>query len=432
MSSRSMQLMLSLLLVFAVTLPVTLPVARGESRQTGATDPAAPWVQRALEANPDLSAISLQVEALEAAAEGSRRWMDPMVSVEYSNVPWNTPTLGNSPMSGLQLRVQQNLPTPGINNAREAVARAQVDVQSASLAEARSRLAASVRIAYWRLANVRAQREVTVRHIALVEELQAAVEARYAAGYADQGALLRLRLLRDRLADGLDDYERDARVLTASLNAAMARAPDEAVETPPLDGALAPPEASPEALIEEALALRGELARHRAEAEVAREQAALATRQRFPEVSAWAGYRIRAGGLADGGTDFISLGIGVPLPFDYTGRWEAERRSAELRASAAELRYENVLNVLSADLTASLTTWTRASERATNYSDDLLPLGQSAVETTLASFQTGRADFESLYQAEVALLELERAILMARMETRIQAATVGALLGEVD
>lgn len=406
--------------------------ARAGGVPTAGGDPVSAWVQLALEANPDLEAISLQVRALEAAAEGSRRWMDPMVSVEYSNVPWRAPTLGNSPMSGLQLRVQQNLPIPGINDAREAVAKAQVDVQSAALTEARSRLAASVRIAYWRLAHTRAQKEVTVRHVALVDELRSAVEGRYAAGYADQGALLRLALLRDRLQDGLDDFDRDARVLVAGLNGAMARAPGEVVETPPLQAALAPPGGDLEALIEESVAQRGELERYRADATVARKQSELATRQRFPEVNVWAGYRVRAAGLADGGADFLSIGVGAPLPFDYTGRWDAERRSAELRAKAAEQRYENALNLLSSDLSSALATWTRAFERAETYQDDLLPLGQSALESTMASFQTGRADFESLYQAELALLELERAILRARMETYVQDATVASLVGSAE
>ena len=389
-------------------------------------------VELALAANPNLSALTSQIEALEASAEGSRRIKDPMVGVEYSNVPWNSPTLGNSPMSGVQLRVQQTLPAPGVNDARQAASLARVDVREAALSEGQARLAYTVRSGFWRLAYVRAQRQVTVSHIELVAEMRQAVEGRYVAGFVDQSALIRLSLLHDRLEDTLFDHDRDARVLQAGLNAAAARPPQTPIDTPPLNDAVAPTDKTVEMLLDVAKSQRGVLRQYQAEQVAAERMADLAKRQRSPELSVWAGYRLRSNNLADGGADFLTVGFGGTLPFDYAGRYAAEHKQAEHTAEAALHSYDGALDTLTSDLDAAMARWQRANQRASTYANDLIPLGKSALDTTMASFQTGRATFESLYQAEVALLELERALLAARAETWLQSAMVDGLIGTAD
>lgn len=389
-------------------------------------------IREALERNPEIREIRHEVDSLEASVSASRRWKDPVLGVEYSNVPWTDPVLSTSPMSGLQFRIQQTLPAPGINDARMAVSRARVDVQTSRLDEVRSQLVATVRAAYWRLADVRAQEDVTRRHIALVDELYRAVQGRYQAGFANQGALLRLQLLRERLRDGLDDYRRDERTLTAALNAACSMPPERPIQTPALQAALKPPGESPASFVEEGMARRGRLKQRRAEEVLARREVELAKRGRWTEFNVWAGYRVRSDALSDGGADFITIGVSGTLPFDYTKRWESEARAARLRAEAARDAHQRVLDQLAADVEAVLAQWERAYQRHQRYQRSLVPTAEDTVESTLASYRTGRATFESLYQAEAALLELERTLLSARLETFVAQARLRALVGHQD
>ncbi len=91
---------------------------------------------------------------------------------------------------------------------------------------------------------------------------------------------------------------------------------------------------------------RGALERLQIQTQIAQAEGALARRSQFPEVKAWAGYRLRSEALADGGDDFISLGVSIPLSLDYGGSREAEIRGAHLRALAAEERYDGGLRSL--------------------------------------------------------------------------------------
>ncbi|MEC7949158.1 MAG: hypothetical protein VX265_16430, partial [Myxococcota bacterium] len=89
-----------------------LPLLLSMLAMVAHADPSA-LADRAVAANPALQALQHQAAALSARAEVAGAWSDPVVGVEYSNVPVLEPTLRAHPMGGLQFRVQQQLQTAG-------------------------------------------------------------------------------------------------------------------------------------------------------------------------------------------------------------------------------------------------------------------------------------------------------------------------------
>ena len=59
----------------------------------------------------------------------------------------------------------------------------------------------------------------------------------------------------------------------------------------------------------------------------------------------------------------------------------------------------------------------------------LIPSAESALQTTRSDFATGQADFASLFDAEIALLDLERMVITASAETWLQQTEASALVG---
>ena len=62
----------------------------------------------------------------------------------------------------------------------------------------------------------------------------------------------------------------------------------------------------------------------------------------------------------------------------------------------------------------------------------LIPGAVAALETTLADFSVGKAEFSTLYEAEVELLSLERSYFAATIETHVQRAAARGLTGAVE
>jgi hypothetical protein len=59
-----------------------------------------------------------------------------------------------------------------------------------------------------------------------------------------------------------------------------------------------------------------------------------------------------------------------------------------------------------------------------------MPLAHRALDATFAAYQVDRADFASLYQSELQLLDFERTIVRATARTHLEHVAAEALVGQ--
>jgi outer membrane protein, heavy metal efflux system len=391
-------------------------------------------VQAAWEANPSIAALDARIEAARQMVPQAGAWKDPMIAIEYSNLPVDSFELGDHPMSGIQFSLQQTLPFPGKNNKREASAEASAEARVWELAERRNQVRRMVKTSFWKLALVRNLKTITTEHVAQVERLIASVRSRYEVGGAGQHDLLRLTVLRDRLADELAEFEVHERELTSTINALLSRSTATPVDTPNKI-MVAAPELDAQASYEASLATRPEVFALGQEAQANALAAKSASYSGWPDPTIKLGYRLREevindlGMVADEGTDFLSVGIAIPIPIFYGSRWGAMKREKLAAKRAADSKRDSLVDTIRGDLEAAVAGWKRALERAESYSGTIRPGAKSALASTLAAYQVGRADFSSLYSAQVALLDVERVLIKAQAETRLQHARVESLIG---
>lgn len=398
----------------APSLPERAPAPQDRSRLS--LDSPGAVAQMVLVANPELIAIEESIAALEHAVPQAGVWPDPMAAIEDSNVTLDEPYPGSHPMAGIQLRLQQTVPFPGKTSARTAVARSRVDAARESLAERRNRLSGKVRDLYHQLALVRQLRGVTEQHIALVGELLGAVRARYEAGGAPQHDLLQLQVLRARLTDDLDEFTRKDRELAGLLLATLHLPPETPIETPATTP-LPPAPSSLEALVERAVRERPLLRELASQAATASLAARRAEAERSPDVTLWAGWRYRRPSGMDAGEDLYTAGVSIPLPWIWNDRrWGELARQESARGRSLEAERAARLDEIRGRLDAALARWRRASDKARVYESELVPQQRMTLASALATYRVGRAEFATLYRAELELLEFERAIRTARAD----------------
>jgi outer membrane protein TolC len=383
----------------------------------------------AIEANPTLEALRARADELDALAGAAGTWSDPVLGIEYANAPVDSFALSDHPMSAVQFQAQQTLPPWGWSRLREEVAESRALASEHALAEARTQLRRQVFDLYWKLSLSRMLEGVTREHVARAEELLEAVRARYETGAAGQHQLLRLGVLRDRLQDDLGDFVRADRVLSAALSRALSREPGSTFATPP---ALTPRPVGGSVADWAALAReeRPELRRLEESVRTAEKAAELARVDGRPDVSVWMKYRVRTVDTPqDDGTDQISAGISIPIPWGSATRARADRVAQLQAARAGRARLAAELDRIESELEAIHARWTRAFEQAAAYRERLMPAALATLETSFSDYTVGRADFAALFEAEVALLDLERTLLDATVRTHIQAAAADAIIG---
>ncbi|MCP4873276.1 MAG: TolC family protein [Proteobacteria bacterium] len=239
--------------------------------------------------------------------------------------------------------------------------------------------------------------------------------------------MLQLQLRRDRLAEVLVDFDAREAALLAALNGARAEAPDAIVVTPSTSPELTL--AGDPASRREALVQHPRLAAHRARADAARSGAAQALIEARPEPTVWLGYRVRAPTITgDAGTNFVTAGVSVPLPFASARRFEAAALAQTEQARASEAAAEGVHRRLSAALEGAEARYARAMRRAEVHRDALLPAARTALDSTLSAYQVDRATFADLIRTEIALLEVERELLLAATDAARAHAEITTLL----
>lgn len=396
---------------------------------TGHTiETAGELAQKAVDANPALEDLEVQKLALEQRVQASRVWKDPVLSVEYSNFPWNTWSLGDSPMTGVQFKIQQTLPFPGKNARRQEAARARAELVEIQKAELANALRASVKRSYYELALVRQLENVTRQHVEAVDGLRERVRLVYEVGRGNQKDVLQLDLLKAKLRDRLGDFGRSETQLLAAINAALHRDLDTPIPTPD-DLPLITPTVSADDLLKRAVNERPALRAKRKQADIHRLTAEQEDYERLPDVSVWLGYRIRVEAGMDSGVDQMSIGASVPLPFDFTGRSESLVRGERLLADAARFGSEALRDTIAEGIHRELARWRRSATQARNYRETLIPTARETQNAALLAYETDRADFWSVYRAEVDLVELEGIFRSAAAEAFIARTRIEELIG---
>ena len=412
-------------LIAASLLALTAPPAA-----QAPADPVDALVQSALAAHPSLNAIDAQIDALDHAIAQTSTVPDPIVGVEYSNMPLLTPWPGNHPMSGVQLKLSQKILWPTKLGARADAARAARDALRPSLDEVRNNLESKVRTlaVKWRL--TRALRVITVDHIAAIDRLIEAVRVKYEVGRVEQYDLLRLEVLKQKLQDDLTEFDRRADAIAGTLNAVAQRPASAPLEL----GAQIPiPERGDEsvqALLDAAAEDRPLLRRIAAMAHTKRVRAGSLRTEKWPDVTAWLGYRFRAGVGTDPGADFLTAGISVPIPWSSAlYGFEEKARSLESDARSDDAKRADALLKIRGDIDSTLVVYKRAKERAAIYRDQLMPGAKKTLEAAFASYQVDRAGFAELYSAELDALNFERVAVRARAEAATASIKLDTLIG---
>jgi outer membrane protein TolC len=383
----------------------------------------------AIRANPGLEALRARIEELDALAGAAGTWTDPMIGVDYLNAPVDTFSISDSPMGALQISARQTIPPWGWSRLREEVAESRTLESRYALEEAQAQLRREVFELYWRLTLSRMLKEVTQEHVARTEDLLEAVRARYETGDAGQHQMLRLQVLRDRLRDDLGDFVRADRVLSAALARVLSRDREKRFATPPrLEPR--PVSGSVSQWLSLAREERPELKRLEESIRAAEKAEALARVDGRPDLTVWMGYRVRTIDTPlDDGTDQMSAGFTIPIPWGSAKRSRAEQAAHAQAARGGRARRVAELDRIESDLEAIHARWTRAWQQTTEYRERLTPEARASLETSFSDYSVGRADFATLFDSEVALLDLERILHTATVQTHIQAAAVDATIG---
>ena len=381
-----------------VTLMFVVPAAAQSPERLVLAD----VVAEALRANPEIAVAEQRHNAARQRPVQERSLPDPMVSAGYnsSGNPLPGAGLGTEPTANIGVMVSQEIPYAGKRDLRASIASREADAEFQQIEAARLSITARVKQAYYRLAYTYAVGDVLTRNRDLLDILLKVSENRYSVGQAAQQDVIKaqtqlsiLELQLERVHQGRATREGDLNALLAHPTTTAVGRPDDLRLTPfdvPLDSLVAlANEHAPMLRRDQIMIDRSQLA-----VEAAR-------RDYKPDFAVSGGYYYM--GAMPSMYEF-RFDVKIPLQREKRAAAVAQQLSTVAQTRSA---YDSSRLGLQGRIEEDYQMAATSVRLARLYRDTVLPQARLALESSMASYQTGAVDFLSVLTNFGTVLEYE-------------------------
>ncbi|MGE5189562.1 MAG: TolC family protein [Gemmatimonadota bacterium] len=419
---RAAAALLSALLLAAIR--PAHPLAAAEGAPPG--DVLRDLVREALERNSDLNAVRSAAEARAERVLPAGALPDPMLSLMLSNVPVDDFSLSKDPMTSKGIGFTQAIPFPGKLSLKEEVARLDAVQASDRVESVRNAVRFKVKRDFFLLMENREVARLTEKNKALLQELLAAANTRYAVGKAPQQDLFKAQVEISRMERMLISLRKKDVELLADLNTLRSRPVDTPVEIPSSYPMPEMPYGEPE-LLGIARSSNPDL-KGQTDATFQKETGLkLARKQILPDFQVGAQYMNRD--YMDM-PDMVTAQVMISVPL-WHGRKQDKEVEASIRdVSAARSGYQNAWNAVQnrvREITADIGA---LRESLSLFDTGLLPQARESVSASLAAYEVGQVEFASVLMGQMSLYQQEIDRERTAEGLRIRAAELELVVGK--
>ena len=379
--------------------------------------------------SPELRAMQAEADAAAQRVGPAGALPDPVLRVELMNINnYGTdasPSLLPWKVGETKYTLMQSLPLWGKRDLKRDAASADARQADARADAAWSEIAARIKASYAEYYRAAGNERLSTEVLGLMTRLEQVSQARYAGGLAGQSDAIRAQLEQTAMRAELIALDGEKRQIRARLNALLAR--DSAA---PLADPVAlrpvPPVTTADAA---SLAERARTRNPLIQAELARAAAAqknrdLTQRNRYPDLTVGVspsqmGSRITTWGVM----------VEMNIPLQQESR-RSQEREAEAMVAAARSRTESLSQQLLGDLAVNLAGLEAARRTETLVKTQLLPQSELGLQSALAAYENGKAEFSMLLEAQRQTAKARQEILKSQVEAQMRLAEIERILGE--
>lgn len=402
-----------LIFIFVAALP-TAPVWS----QTGEELTLQALIQELINNNPEIQAMESRYQAALARPSQVRTLPDPTVSFVTRNADGNPvpfTTLGSDPLSSVGLMWEQELPYPGKLNLAGKIAEKEADVAKTQIEATRWQALSELKQAYFEYFQANRSARILRDSLDLLKQIESIAEARYGVGQAIQQDVLRAQVEISAIDQKITIAEREKATAAAQINQLLNRPVDNPLP-PPAEVSLTAFTATLEQLQRDLVSASPAVLSNEAMVQRERLNVDLAKKQYRPDFMTSVEY-----GNSPNFPDMWEIQIGLRIPIFYKkkqayGVVEASRSltgaEKELRATTQKTSFDVKNEYLQI----------QASEKLIRlYDGAIIPQSKLALESGIASYQVGNADFLTTLSNFLTVLEYRMSYFeeLARHESAI-------------
>ncbi len=365
-------------------------------------------IEEGLSQNQSIRSMAAEVEALKQRIPAAGALPDPMIGVGLLNMPTDTFSFEQEPMTQKQIAIEQQIPWLSKLDLETRDAVLSAEEQSAMLNALRLSIASQIAESWYELGRVAYEQQINDRLIEMLKRISRDMKSRYAVGRGLQQDIYQAEVELSRLLERQIMLNNMRRTLDDRLNALLNRRIFEPV-SPPAD--IAVPEDIPDAeeLTRAALSRNPDILAQRVRTARAANEIEMARKEYYPDFNLRLAYGQREENEAGSDlADFFSATVMIDIPL-WKGRKQDKLLSAALmEKEAAENAYENLARRLPYEVDAMVTEIEDLKSRYRVYEEKLIVQAGQWARSAIDAYEVGELEFDTMIQARIRELEIKQ------------------------
>lgn len=364
-------------------------------------------IEEGLAQNQEIQSLAAQVESLKKEIPFAGALDDPMLGLAILNLPVDSFSFEQEPMTQKQISIGQKIPWFGKLDLRSQRAALKAIREQAMLDAKRLELARQIAVTYYELGFIAKSIETNERLTEIVNQLLVVAETRYATGRGLQQDVLQAQVELSKLLDEKIVLEKRRRTITDRINELLNRE-QFAVADPPIGLEFMSLQLNPEELTAKALQENPRLHFKRADINIAEAEIELAKKDYWPDMD----FRVAYGQREEDRTghsfpDFVSAQVIMNIPL-----WQNTRQDPKLEATrksheAAEKSYRNLSKSLPYQVDALITEIHDTQENYKLFAEALLLQADQWARSSQSAYEVGTIEFNTMISAHIRLVRFE-------------------------
>jgi cobalt-zinc-cadmium efflux system outer membrane protein len=359
-------------------------------------------IAEAVANNPELKAAQERADALGERPPQAASLDNPRLGLALMNLPVNSFSFAQEPMTQKGVTLTQRLPFPGKLPLKRDIAGKDVDIAREQYLETRNDLIMQVKVTYRNLLLINKTIAVTKDNRDLLREFVKTAETRYAVGIGIQQDVLKARVELSKMIDVLITQQEKKESLVARLNSLLYRSPEtEVKEIEGLDMESLTPTPFAYSVQElDTIAVENRPALIGAKRMTEKSQLAvrLARKNYYPDFDVGVSYGQRVDR-----PDFVSGFVTVSIPLWH--RTKEDRKVTEERANVrqAEEQYDSMKNEIFFRIKDAVLKIRKYTDQVDLFKTGLIPQGRAALESAISGYSVNKVDFITLIDNQITL-----------------------------
>ncbi len=369
-------------------------------------------VAEAVRNNPQLQAARDKASAVGKRVDQVTSWDSPQAGVEFYQTPISS--FPNPLKDGMEndYFLQQMIPFPGKLSAMGNAAENQAKMSEEEYKALERKVIRDLKSAYYELYLAQRKIQINADNQSLMRNFVEIARKQYEVGMGKQADVLRAQTeLSTLMTEGVN-LQREKTVAESMINSFLSR-PANA----PLGRAGEIEHDVPRWTFEQvqsiALDSRPELRAMNFNIEMNKAEVSAAKREYFPDFMAKLTYK----DMANTKDDFWSAMVGISIPIApwSSGKYSGKVEENELNVKSAEGEYANMKNMVLFEVQQALVSVQTNHNLVLLYKGTSIPQAEQTLQSTVASYQTGKTEFLMVIDANRMLNMLKLDYAMAVM-----------------